>query len=130
VLKVNQGNFQSTATELSRVSFECPNPNQTTASILDTFTWFDPNGSYESQTLNVGAGVDWGKFTFTENLDGATIVAQVKTSPNGSDWSEDWQTLNSGDYITGNQQYMKYRFTITNGTDETTIDDITITYAV
>jgi hypothetical protein len=130
VLKVNQGNFWNTATGLDYSYWLVPNANQTSGTVIDNYSWYTPSGSYESQTLNMGAGVDWGTFTWTENADGATIVAQVKTSPDGADWSESWQTLNSGDYITGNQQFLKYKFTITNGTEETYIDDIVITYSV
>lgn len=89
-------------------------------------------GSYEhdSTAVDVGAGVVWGQFSWTEVLDGATIVAKVKTSPDDVDWTEAWQTLNSGDYITGNNRYLRYRFEITNGTALTEIDDVNITYSV
>lgn len=90
------------------------------------------NGSYVHDTtpVDVGAGVDWGKFEWSEVLDGATIIAKVKTSPDGVDWSEEWQTLSNGDYITGNNRYLIYGYWVINGTLITEIDDVNIGYAV
>lgn len=91
--------------------------------------WYE-NGTYESQNVDVGAGVDWGQITWDENLDGGTIVVKVKTSPDGADWSESWQTVSNGDYITGNQRYLKYRIEFSDARAYTTITNIRITYSV
>jgi len=128
VLEATGLSFQNSVGNVKRIIFYTGNSDGDW--FLDYFKIIDQTGNYESQTIDVGSGVDWGTFSWTENADGATIVAKVKTSPDGSDWSESWQTLNSGDYITGNNRYLKYRFEITNGTKNTYIDDVTIEYAV
>lgn len=86
-------------------------------------------GSYESQSLFVGAGVDWGKIVWDVVLDGATLVAKVRASDDEIEWTE-WQTLVSGDYIVVDGDYLQYRYELTNATALTEIDNVEIEFAI
>ena len=130
VLEKANCTFSTPNTDIDKLQYYSPGSVNQGDCYIDEVLWNVQEGSYESQSIDVGVGVVWGQITWDEVLDGATIVCKVKTSPDDIDWTEAWQTVNSGDYITGNQRYVKYRYEIINATNLTEIDNVNITYSV
>ncbi|HLF26112.1 MAG TPA: hypothetical protein VJG32_07240, partial [Anaerolineae bacterium] len=99
------------------------------ASHLSLAPAFVGSGTYTSCTLDAGAGQTWQTLAWDVVLPaGASLTAQVRTSPDGSAWSS-WTSIVSGGSIPTAERYAQYQLQLATSDDQVSpqVNSVTLT---